>query len=84
MNAHHKNPFCRGRSCFPLAVVAAAALGGCAGSLGTPVSPEIDWQRVQGIENQARRTGVQIIWMRYPEKNVAPATPVGKVADKPH
>ena len=83
MNAHHKNSFCHGRSCFPLAVMAAAALGGCAGSMER-APPEIDWQRVQAIESQARRTGVQIIWMRFPEKNVSPATPAGKAADKSH
>ncbi len=64
-----------------LTICSLSLLGGCAGLMDDVNARQVDWRRVNNVESNAQKVGAQIIWLRYPEKNViAPA--VGSKADK--
>jgi len=55
-----------------LCLLASAALGGCASTNGpsasTDMRSEDDTQQMAAIERAAARSGVQVIWLRPPQK----------------
>ncbi len=58
-------------------------LGGCA-SFGNPPSvvDVVDSQKVQLVEQWARRNSVQVIWMNVPTRSVPVDSPEAKSANK--
>ena len=56
-----------------LCLLASVALGGCASTNGpasteTDMRPGDDVQQMAAIERAAARSGVQVIWLRPPQK----------------
>ncbi len=49
-------------------IAATLALAGCSSmSTVSTNSDQIDWQKVQAVDNWARTTGATVVWLNYPQ-----------------